>query len=141
MSKFHWFISIFFLDRVSKSLVLSRGFNYSLNRGISFSLFHYNSDFNFYIVTAVIALVLSGFTLYTWYEYKLGKSIFGEVCVLSGGLSNLVDRFIYCGVIDFIDIGFGDWHWPTFNIADVFIVFGIGVITLKIVRDDFFRKN
>jgi len=53
------------------------------------------------------------------------QGINGYAAVVAGALSNVFDRFWYTGVIDFIDIHYGGWHYPTFNIADVAIVCGI----------------
>ena len=45
--------------------------------------------------------------------------------VMGGALGNLVDRFRSpLGVVDFIDVGVGDWRWPTFNVADMGISCG-----------------
>ena len=35
--------------------------------------------------------------------------------ILGGAAGNLVDRVVYGHVIDFIDVYYGSWHWPTFN--------------------------
>lgn len=46
--------------------------------------------------------------------------------ILAGGLgNNLIDRVRLGSVIDFIDFGFGNWRWYTFNLADAFVVVGV----------------
>lgn len=45
-------------------------------------------------------------------------------CIISGGISNLIDRILKGGVVDFIDISSVIYNFPIFNIADIFIVFG-----------------
>ena len=67
-----------------------------------------------------------------WWE-SLGKML-----VLSGAIGNLYDRFLFEGVRDFIDVCFGDvegWHWPTFNVADIALVVGIGLLLLCSFRE------
>jgi len=54
-----------------------------------------------------------------------------------GALGNLVDRVRSArGVVDFIDVGVGQWRWPTFNVADMAV--SVGAITLAVVlwRED-----
>ncbi len=43
------------------------------------------------------------------------------ILILSGGISNIIDRFIYQAVVDFIHI----WIFPVFNIADIYIMIGV----------------
>ena len=45
--------------------------------------------------------------------------------VLGGAIGNLIDRLAYGYVIDFIDVYYGTWHWPAFNIADTAITVGV----------------
>ncbi|MDD5320597.1 MAG: signal peptidase II [Methylococcales bacterium] len=45
--------------------------------------------------------------------------------VLGGAIGNLIDRLAYGYVIDFLDVYFGNWHWPAFNIADSAITLGV----------------
>jgi signal peptidase II len=52
--------------------------------------------------------------------------------VLGGAIGNLWDRIQLGGVIDFIDIGFRDWRWPAFNIADSCICIGVLILLLTI---------
>ena len=57
--------------------------------------------------------------------------------IAGGALGNLVDRIRSPrGVVDFIDVGVGDWRWPTFNVADMAV--SAGAITLAIIlwRED-----
>jgi signal peptidase II len=54
-------------------------------------------------------------------EWRLGV---GLALILGGAVGNVIDRLIYGHVIDFIDVYYGDWHWPAFNIADSAITVG-----------------
>jgi signal peptidase II len=48
--------------------------------------------------------------------------------VLGGAVGNIIDRFTYGSVVDFLDFYFGDYHWPAFNVADSAIFLGIMVV-------------
>ena len=50
--------------------------------------------------------------------------------ILGGAAGNRVDRVLYGHVIDFIDLYYGTWHWPTFNIADSAITLGAVLLIL-----------
>lgn len=52
--------------------------------------------------------------------------------ILGGSLGNLVDRVRLGWVVDFIDVGLGDWRWPTFNAADIAVVLGAVSLGLSI---------
>ena len=65
--------------------------------------------------------------------------------VLAGALGNAYDRLfsrvVFPGMVervrevrDFIDLHAGKLHWPTFNVADVLLVFGVAVILLHALR-------
>ena len=58
--------------------------------------------------------------------------------ILGGAIGNLYDRLIYLAVPDFIDFHIKDFHWFTFNVADVFITLGIILI---IIKDLIFKKK
>ena len=51
--------------------------------------------------------------------------------IIGGGLGNIYDRLIYHAVPDFIDLHFNQYHWFTFNLADIFITIGIIVILMR----------
>jgi signal peptidase II len=61
----------------------------------------------------------------------------GLPLVLGGALGNLVDRIRYSWVIDFIDAhlawGGRDHHWPTFNVADIAICVGVGLMAVDML--------
>ena len=57
--------------------------------------------------------------------------------ILGGALGNFYDRMVYKAVPDFVDLHYNNFHWFTFNVADIFIT--IGIITF-VVRS-FFIKN
>lgn len=80
-------------------------------------------------VFAIVVLVL----LFTYAENKLIKVTYGFI--LAGAIGNLYDRFFKGFVVtDFIQWHIGDFfYWPTFNIADVAIVIGAGLLAINMV--------
>lgn len=105
-------------------------FTLHYNRGISWGMFHSENTIFFMAVTAIIALFVLCFCGYTYIRCIQGYSIVGELMVCAGALSNIVDRIMYGGVVDFIFISTPWWSAPIFNVADVFIVTGIGYMLL-----------
>ena len=57
--------------------------------------------------------------------------------IIGGAIGNFYDRIVFKGVPDFIDLHYGNFHWFTFNVADIFITIGILIYILK----GFFTKN
>ena len=51
--------------------------------------------------------------------------------IAGGALGNLIDRIRFGAVVDFLDFHIGGWHWPAFNVADIFITVGIGLYLLS----------
>jgi signal peptidase II len=57
--------------------------------------------------------------------------------VCAGALGNLIDRLRSdLGVVDFIDIGFGDARWPTFNVADMAVSSGAMLLAWVLWQED-----
>lgn len=150
---FFIFISLFSLDRISKVFALTKleynhialfkGLNFYLtfNRGVSFGIFASDSIFLFYLLTAVIFFVITLFFLFTVSEFKDDVNIFWHIFILAGACSNILDRILYKGVVDFIDVYISSWHWPTFNLADIFIVLGILGILGGMYKNVYYSKN
>jgi len=136
----------FQLDRITKELALSKAveryelnpflaFDLVINRGVTGGLLHTDSDSWFLMLTALIMCIIFVLGFYAWRRYFEGKSIIGEILVLSGAISNVIDRFVYGGVIDFIHFSFGGYSFPVFNIADVCIVLGVAIIFFEHIRE------
>jgi signal peptidase II len=53
--------------------------------------------------------------------------------LLAGIIGNVTDRIRLGFVVDFIDVQFGSWHYPTFNVADIAIVTGAGLLILDMI--------
>jgi len=76
---------------------------------------------------AVLALVIS-VAIAVWltrlkeHETLLAVAL---ALILGGAVGNLIDRLAYGYVIDFLDVYYGTWHWPAFNIADSAITVGV----------------
>jgi len=52
----------------------------------------------------------------------------GLALVVGGALGNIIDRLRQGAVTDFLDFYWRDWHWPTFNVADICITLGAVLI-------------
>ena len=77
----------------------------------------------FLLLTVVALLVLSKLYRTTAPGDRLRIIALGLVC--GGAVGNLIDRIRSpIGVVDFLDIGFRDWRWPTFNVADMAVSIG-----------------
>ena len=51
--------------------------------------------------------------------------------ISSGAIGNAIDRIYFGGVIDFIDFFLYNFHWPAFNLADIFITLGVIVLLFE----------
>lgn len=133
--------SIIGIDRITKFIMRELqepyvvndyvSFTLHYNRGISWSMFHSESTLVFTILTTLIALCIFIFGLYAFVRYHNNFGITCELMVCAGAFSNLIDRLLYGGVVDFIMLSYKGWSWPVFNIADTVIVLGlIGMILI-----------
>ena len=80
-----------------------------------------------------VMVILAGLLWWSVRSPRLGR---GEVaaiaCILGGGLSNLLDRFLGDGkVFDFLNVGIGSLRTGVFNVADVGIMIGLGLLLLN----------
>ena len=141
--------AIFVFDRITKvtiiknqlnnqSIFVNDYLNFELvwNTGIGFGLFSQNANLYYHLISLLI------FTVIIFLIYLIAKAEFLEkvlyCLILGGALGNFYDRLIYFAVPDFIDIHINDFHWFTFNIADIFITLGILLI---IIKDTISRKK
>lgn len=54
--------------------------------------------------------------------------------IISGALGNLIDRVRLGEVIDFLDFYVGTYHWPAFNVADMGISIGAGIMFVTLLK-------
>lgn len=106
----------------------------AFNRGISWSMLHASSTLGFVLVTSLVLLVVGMVAWQAWQGIMAKRAVTGEVLVLAGALSNVADRLIYGGVIDFIALEYHNYHWPLFNIADMAIVCGVFIMMYETIR-------
>jgi len=80
----------------------------------------------------VIAIVMSAVILVMTHRLASGdvQVAVALMLVLGGAAGNLIDRVRFGHVIDFIDVYYRAWHWPTFNIADSAITVGAVLLVL-----------
>lgn len=81
----------------------------------------------FFMVVAALASVLIIVMLWRLQDRWVGT---GLALILGGALGNLVDRVLHGYVIDFVDVYYGTWHWPAFNIADSAITIGAVLLVI-----------
>lgn len=65
-----------------------------------------------------------------------GVALLGAALVIAGGASNLVDRIAYGMVIDFLNVGVGPLRTGIFNVADMAIMLGAGILVVEGYRAD-----
>jgi signal peptidase II len=61
--------------------------------------------------------------------------------IVGGAVGNLIDRLMTGRVVDFLDVYYGPWHWPAFNVADSAITIGVSLLLLASLRSDSARKQ
>ena len=141
---------IFFLDRISKIYVInlskknfdnkifsSKYLDFTLiwNEGIAFGLMSFNNDL-FYNMLSIIILIVTIFVFILALKND-GLKRYAFLSIFAGSLGNFYDRFFYSAVPDFIDLHINDFHWFIFNIADIFIFFGVIIM----IMTEFFVKD
>ncbi len=146
-SRYYLYILYIFLilglslaDQLSKTWVLKNitasqqisiipGLNLILrfNPGAAFGILsgHYTFKTYFFASIALVAVTWCCYRLWQLKnEFKCGLEIFSLILIASGAIGNSIDRLQHHFVIDFIDLYIQNWHWYTFNLADIFLCVG-----------------
>jgi signal peptidase II len=113
---------------------------YLRNQGAAFSFLSDAGGWQrwFFIGLAAIASLLIAYWL-RHLDRKKNYEAAAWALVLGGAVGNLIDRVLYGSVIDFLDVFYGNWHWPAFNLADSAITIGIAMLLLDTLRS--FRSS
>jgi signal peptidase II len=109
-------------------------FAYAENRGIAFGQLQEGGAFGrwFFVVLATAAAIAVLF--YFFRTPRNDDRILGACALLLAGiLGNLTDRVRLGFVIDFIQLHAGQYHWPTFNVADASISFGALLLAYDLI--------
>lgn len=140
-------IFIFSLDRFSKIKILENfsennfyvneyiNLNLIWNTGIGFGLLSMNNSIVYNLTTTIIGLVIAVLLYFLFKSKKFDRISLS--LIIGGALGNFYDRISFKAVPDFIDIHYGNFHWFTFNCADIFITIGI----IFFVIGDFIKKD
>ena len=143
-------VSVFLLDRISKIYVInfsqnnlnnnifnSKYLDLTLiwNEGIAFGLMSFDNNHYYNILTGII-IIITLIVLIIGLKNK-GLKRYSLLSIFAGSLGNLYDRLFYNAVPDFIDFHVNNFHWFIFNVADIFISFGVIIM----IMTEFFVKK
>lgn len=137
--------SVFLIDLLSKNKIISifkdgviekiyvndyLDFILVFNTGISYGLFSGGGDFQKWILISLSILII----IFLLSFIRNESSILSKLSIsfiIGGALGNVLDRFIYGAVVDFISLHAKGFSWYIFNIADMFIVLGVILFILS----------
>jgi signal peptidase II len=136
---------VFLIDQTTKAWAVRRlrlgndvnvipgflNFAYAENPGVAFSMLDDHGSAGRWGLS-VVALIAATLVIYFfWRTPRSDDRIMGALALLLAGIiGNVVDRLRLGFVVDFIDVQFGSWHYPTFNVADMAIVAGAGLLII-----------
>ncbi len=136
---------IFLIDQTTKAWAVRRlrfgddipviqgflNFAYAQNPGVAFSMLDDHGDAGRWGLS-IVALIAGVLVMYFfWRTPRSDDRILGSLALLLAGIAgNVTDRIRLGFVIDFIDVQFGSWHYPTFNVADMAICAGAGLLII-----------
>ena len=127
---------IVFLDQLSKVLIINKNitiipsllsFTYTKNYGGAFSIG------KFQVVTILSIAIIIGILVFLLIKNNDIKNYTPYILILSGSIGNLIDRLFRGFVVDFININL--FNFPSFNIADMCIVFGIFYLIYNLLKN------
>ncbi|RXJ85170.1 signal peptidase II [Arcobacter cloacae] len=133
------FIVVFIIDQIVKYGFANLGWDMNgdymslklaYNYGVAFSMFSFLAEYLKYIQ---LLMVFAG-TVYLFMNKDVFKEYYIPIALLyAGGLSNILDRFTYEGVVDYFYWHYG-FEFAIFNIADVMINIAVAIIIYKQIK-------
>ena len=115
-------------------------FTYVTNDGMAFGLSFPGGKH----ILLVMTILLTGFIIGFLWKEREGHPLvkYGLALILSGAIGNLIDRFLYGKVVDFLDLMIGDFHWYIFNVADSSVTIGMVLFIMhSIIYESSHLKN
>jgi len=106
------------------------------NSGAAFSFLADAGGWQRWFLAALASVVSVVIAVWLWRIRNAGQTVLsaGLALVLGGAIGNLVDRILLGHVTDFIQVWFGSWAFPSFNVADA----GISVGAVLLIVDALF---
>ena len=136
------YFALKYLMRSEMAVTPFLNFALAFNTGAAFSFL---SDAGGWqnIFFAIVAFVVSIIILFM--VRRLGANdtqvAVALTLVLGGAAGNVIDRLRFGYVVDFIDVYYRSWHWPTFNIADSAITIGAVLLVMDAFGFTFRRRS
>ena len=134
------------IDQVAKQLVVKHlswyevqpliphlNFVYMKNTGAAFSMFNTSPVWVF----AALGVAVSIGIIVWMRRNPSGQTLVATALalILGGALGNVIDRVTRGFVVDFVDFFIGSWHFAAFNVADMAITLGAGLMILDMILD------
>lgn len=122
---FKIYILNFFIQNNFQEIYINPFLNFIMiwNKGIAFGMLE--SDDLLYSIISIIIFIVIVFICYLIFKADKKIEIICYSVIVGGAIGNFADRIYYKAVPDFIDLHYKDFHWFTFNIADIFITTGV----------------
>lgn len=107
---------------------------HALNPGAAFSFLAGAGGWQRHVFTALGLLVSASLIVLLKRGVHRRLDAIAYVGIIGGAMGNVIDRMRIGAVVDFLDFHWRTNHWPAFNLADVFIVSGVGLLMLTSFR-------
>ena len=106
-----------------------------MNSGVAFGVFSgIESSLKAYFLLGLSGITVALVIFYYLFEKNMQLlTRFGLALVVGGALGNMIDRWRYEKVVDFLDFYWKNYHWPAFNIADCAISIGVTLLLIDVL--------
>jgi len=151
MQKIVLVLCLFFLDYISKEIIFNyvdlNSFLYILPILDLAHIHNYGIAFGFFtgLISPWIIILISVLTTFLIIYMMIVSSAIiekmGFLLIIIGAISNIIDRSIDSYVLDFIYFHYGDFYWPAFNFADIYITIGVFFIIYQAANEFINRSS
>lgn len=134
-----WFVADYFsklwaLETLGNGVVMRltpwMDFKLAFNKGAAFSLFADGSGWQRWFFMGIATVIGLWLCYALLFERTNALTRLAYASILGGAIGNLYDRILHVKVVDFISWHIGNAYWPTFNVADVGICVGVGLLVI-----------
>ena len=140
--------AVILMDQFTKALIMAQlplhermevtsffNITHVLNPGGAFGMFAHQSpavrQFFFLFISSLVSLGV------LWFYARVAEECrflsMALAAIFGGAVGNLIDRFRFGQVVDFLDFYIGPYHWPAFNVADSAICIGMGILFYHVI--------